>query len=55
MATYEFKTVKLPCGQPRLQERILNRWGKEGWQLVSIEYARGLNTTNVATLQREVR
>lgn len=54
MATYEFKTVKLPYGSPRAQERILNRYGRDGWQLVSMDYARGFNTKNVATLQREV-
>lgn len=54
MTTYEFKTVKLPYGSPRAQERILNRYGRDGWQLVSIDYARGFYTKNVATLQREV-
>lgn len=53
MPEFEFKTVKLPYGSPKAQQRALNLYGRDGWSLVSIEYARGFNTWNVATLQRE--
>lgn len=49
---YEYKTVKVPMNSPHARTRILNRLGKDGWEVVDMRKGGLFATKDQVTLLR---
>lgn len=49
---FEHKTVKIPTGNPRKQQRVLDEHARDGWELVQVVKGPLLRGWDLAHLRR---
>jgi len=50
---WEYKTVKAPANNPRVRQRLLNRYARDGWELAETTRGPLLSAKDHVTLRRE--